>query len=102
MPKEDSLDEREPWRPSPEEEQAAKAHFRRLALSWVAAAAGALVGFVVFNVAFIWWAVWRYPHNNSMAGVVGILYGLPVGAACGAVTFSLAFRKMKLRGLIRT
>jgi hypothetical protein len=93
MPKEDSLKEREPWRPSVDEERAARAHSRRLVFSWAAAIAGALVTFVIFNIVCGLWAVWRYPHNNSMAGVIGFLWGLPAGAVGGAITFFLVFRK---------
>src|SRR5271154_6043459 len=52
---------------------------------------GAYIGFKVFSIAYVDWAVWRYPHNNSMAGLAAFMYGIPVGAICGISGFCLAF-----------
>jgi len=60
-----------------------------------------IASFIVFNIAYIVWAVRRYPHHNSMAGVAAFIYGLPVGAACALLSFGIAFyiigRNRKLR-----
>lgn len=57
----------------------------KLALLWAVIAFP--VSFVIFNVAFIYWAVRTYPHNSSMAGLAAFIYGFPVGLACSLVTF---------------
>jgi NhaP-type Na+/H+ or K+/H+ antiporter len=42
-----------------------------------------LVSFVIFNVLYGLWAVWRSPQHNSMAGLTAFIYGMPVGLAFG-------------------
>lgn len=49
------------------------------------------VSFLIFNVAYIYWAVKAYPHNNSMAGMAVFFYGFPVALACSLVTFVIVF-----------
>ena len=59
------------------------------------------VSFVVFNVAYIEWAVWRYPHNNSMAGFAAFIYGIPVGLMCGIIAawvIAVVLKKRATRG----
>jgi hypothetical protein len=58
------------------------------ALAW--GLASSLVSFVIFNVAFIFWAERTYPEHNSMAGVAAFFYGIPVGLLCGIAGFFLA------------
>jgi len=50
-----------------------------------------LVSYLIFNIAYCEWAVWRYPHNNSMAGVAAMIEGFPVGIACAVVGFVITF-----------
>jgi hypothetical protein len=57
----------------------------------IAGILGAYVSFKVFNIAYVDWAVWRYPHNNSMADFAAFMYGIPVGAICGIASFCLVF-----------
>ncbi|GEM_PF-4111766 len=66
---------------------------RRFSGSLVAAAAAFVVGFVIENVVYISWAVREYPHNNSMAGLAGFVYGIPVGGLCAGAVFCLVFFK---------
>ena len=51
------------------------------------------ISFVVFNVLYIEWAVWRYPHNDSMAGFAAFIYGIPVAIGSGILAW---FRIQKL------
>ncbi|MGO9306947.1 MAG: hypothetical protein ACLP3R_25140 [Candidatus Korobacteraceae bacterium] len=60
-------------------------------LAIVAGILGAYIGFKVFRIAYVDWAVWRYPHNNSMAGFAAFMYGIPVGAISGVIGFCLVF-----------
>jgi len=53
----------------------------RGALSAFIAMVAAFFCFVIFNIGSILWASWRYPHNNSMAGIAGFVYGLKI--QCG-------------------
>ena len=63
----------------------------RIVASMGVAVIAFIAGFVAFNIAYIVWAVRRYPHHNSMAGVAGFVYGLPVGAVSAALSFAIAF-----------
>jgi hypothetical protein len=57
--------------------------------------------FVIFNVLYIEWAVRRYPHNNSMAGLAAFIYGIPVGLGCGilaGLVIGVALRGRSLPG----
>ncbi|MBB5339946.1 tetrahydromethanopterin S-methyltransferase subunit E [Edaphobacter lichenicola] len=64
----------------------------RIVLSGVVAGATFAGTFVIFNIAYLRWAVWRYPQHNSMAGMTAFLYGLPVAVAFAALGFAIAFR----------
>jgi tetrahydromethanopterin S-methyltransferase subunit E len=64
---------------------------RRAILSIVVGIVVSFATFIIFNIAYIKWAVWRYPHHNSMAGLAAFLYGLPVGAICGIIAFCFVF-----------
>jgi hypothetical protein len=55
-------------------------------LAFFGAAIAFPVSFLVFNVAYVYWAVKTYPHHNSMAGFAAFIYGFPVGLACSLVT----------------
>jgi hypothetical protein len=66
---------------------------KRIGISFVIAFGTFILSFVVFNVVFIQWAVWRYPHNNSMAGFAAFIYGVPVGMIFAAIAFVIAFRR---------
>ena len=68
----------------------------KLALIWAVIAFP--VSFVIFNVAFIYWAVKAYPHNNSMAGFAAFIYGFPVGLACSLVTFVVVLAVSRREG----
>jgi len=57
----------------------------------VAGVLGAYISFKVFSIAYVNWAVWRYPHNNSMAGLAAFMFGIPLGAICGVVAFCFVF-----------
>ena len=73
----------------------------QMIVSVFVAIAACIVGFVVFNIAYIEWAVWCYPHNNSMAGLAAFIYGIPVSLLIGLVTFTLLrqrFRKKRHGG----
>ena len=68
--------------------------YRETLRPYIAMAAGALgayLSFKAFSIAYINWAVWRHPHNNSMAGLAAFIYGIPIGAICGIVVFCVAF-----------
>ena len=54
-----------------------------------------IVSFVIFNVLYIEWAAWRYPHNNSMAGLAAFAYGIPVGLGCGIVAAAAIAARLK-------
>jgi len=54
-----------------------------------------VLSFIIFNVAYITWAVWKYPQHNSMAGFAAFIYGVPVGAACGILGAAIAFKLTK-------
>jgi uncharacterized membrane protein len=43
--------------------------------------------FIIFNIGYIRWAVYRYPHHNSMAGVSAFYSGLPVAGLVAIFTF---------------
>jgi hypothetical protein len=45
------------------------------------------VSFIVFNVLYVKWAEWAYPHTNSMAGFAAFIYGFPVGLGASIATF---------------
>ena len=64
---------------------------KRLVISFLVAAAAFVFSFIVFNIEFIEWATWRYPHNNSMAGFAAFIYGIPVGGVFAILGFFLAF-----------
>jgi hypothetical protein len=65
----------------------------RLIISFTASVAAFVATFFAFNIAYIQWADWRYPHHNSMAGFAAFYYGLPVGAAFAILGFALAFHR---------
>lgn len=56
------------------------------------------LSFFIFNVAYISWAVHRYPHHNSMAGMAAFYYGFPVGGAVALVVFAVTLYLQKKRG----
>ena len=68
----------------------------KLALIWAVIAFP--VSFVIFNVAFIYWAVQTYPHTNSMAGFAAFIYGFPVGLACSLVAFAVGLPVSRREG----
>lgn len=63
----------------------------RVLFSFKMSAWAFLASFVIFNIAFDLWAVWRYPHNNSMAGLSGFFLGLPVGVVFSVIGFIVAY-----------
>lgn len=63
----------------------------RACIAVVAGILAAYLSFKLFSVAYVDWAVWRYPHNNSMAGMTAFMYGIPIGAFCGIAVFCLVF-----------
>jgi hypothetical protein len=64
---------------------------RRIGISLLVAFASFVLSFIIFNVAYIKWAVWRYPQHNSMAGFAAFIYGIPIGAACALLGAAIAF-----------
>jgi len=48
-----------------------------------------LVVFIITNIAYIKWAVWRYPEANSMAGLSAFVLGLEIAPVCALVAFLL-------------
>ncbi|HWZ44846.1 MAG TPA: hypothetical protein VNW97_15330 [Candidatus Saccharimonadales bacterium] len=64
---------------------------RRILISFATAALAFILIFVVFNIAYGEWAMWRYPHHNSMAGFAAFIYGFPVGAVCAGLVFIATF-----------
>ncbi len=54
-----------------------------------------LVAFIITNVVYIKWAVWRYPKANSMAGMSAFMLGLEVAPVCALVCFLLYLRVTK-------
>lgn len=68
---------------------------KRIAIAVVVAVVVFVVTFVAFNFLYIQWAVWRYPHNNSMAGLAAFIYGLPVAAGFALLGFAAAARWTK-------
>jgi hypothetical protein len=63
----------------------------RVIVSSSAAALAFIVSFVVFNVAYIKWAVWRYPQANSMAGLSAFIGGFEVGAIVAVLCFGVVY-----------
>ena len=51
-----------------------------------------LVAFIITNIAYIKWAVWRYPKANSMAGLSAFVLGLEIAPVCALVAFLLYLR----------
>jgi len=45
----------------------------------------------LFLILYVKWAVWAYPHNNSMATLSGFFYGICVGALASICCFILVF-----------
>ncbi len=70
---------------------------RRFAVALVESILAFLISFIVFNICFIFWAEWRYPHNNSMAGLSAFIYGLPVGGFVAVLVFIIVFARLKRR-----
>jgi uncharacterized membrane protein len=56
-----------------------------------------IVSFVLTNVAYIKWAVWRYPQHNSMAGLSAFMLGLVVAPACALLSVGLFLFMSKRR-----
>jgi hypothetical protein len=49
---------------------------------------------IVYSFLFLYvklWAVWAYPHNNSMATLSGFFYGICIGALASICCFILVF-----------
>jgi hypothetical protein len=63
----------------------------RSLLALAGGAAGAYIFFKFFEIAYIDWAVWRYPRNNSMAGLAAFMFGVPLAGSCGIVVFCTVF-----------
>jgi MFS family permease len=53
--------------------------------SFLAASVAFVLTFVTFFLVFCYWAAWRYPPNNSMAGLDAFFYGVPIGVAFGII-----------------
>jgi hypothetical protein len=45
----------------------------------------------VFLFLYVKWAVWAYPHNNSMATLLGFFYGICIDALVSICCFILVF-----------
>ena len=69
----------------------------RVIMSSSAAVLAFIVSFVIFNVAYIKWAVWRYPQANSMAGLSAFIGGLEVGAIVAVLCFGVVYYWMGRR-----
>ena len=48
-----------------------------------------VVSFLATNVAYLKWAVWRYPKANSMAGMSAFMLGLEIAPVCALISFLL-------------
>jgi hypothetical protein len=80
------------WHESIDEGCIIKAPRKKVLRFLVAASSGVLgayISFKLFSFAYIEWACWRYPHNNSMAGFAAFMYGIPIGTLCGILLFCL-------------
>jgi hypothetical protein len=73
-------------------------NMRRFLLATAGALIALTVSFLVFNFAYIEWAVWKYPHHNSMAGFAAFIYGIPVALGAGVIAFVIVFLKSKRSG----
>lgn len=51
-----------------------------------------LLTFIVTNIAYIKWAVLRYPKANSMVGLSAFVLGLEIAPVCALVAFLLYLR----------
>ena len=69
----------------------------RIVLCSLAGVAGFIASFSIFSFTYVRWAVWRYPHNNSMAGLAALMYGVPIGMAVAAGVFLLVSRATRAR-----
>jgi hypothetical protein len=63
----------------------------RIAVSLGIALVCFILSFIVFNFAYMVWAVWRYPQANSMAGLTAFMYAIPVGGIFAILSFAVAF-----------
>ena len=45
----------------------------------------------LFLYLYVKWAVWAYPHNNSMATLSGFFYGICIGALTTIACFIVVF-----------
>jgi uncharacterized membrane protein len=70
---------------------------KRFAVALVGSIVAFMISFIVFNICFGFWAEWRYPHNNSMAGLSAFIYGLPVGGFAALLVFIVVFARLKRR-----
>ena len=62
---------------------------KRITFAVLVVIATFVISFVLTNILYIEWAVWRYPDTNSMAGLSAFVLGLMVAPICALIAGGL-------------